>query len=49
MNDKTLEYDLKEHIDNGCIIISLNGHLNYLNSDGTTCPVEEETKQPREV
>lgn len=45
MKDKPLEYDLKEHIDNGCIIISLNGHLSYLNADGTTCPVEEEAVQ----
>lgn len=42
MKDKTLEYELKEHLDDGYIIISLNGHLSYLNSDGTTCLIEEE-------
>lgn len=49
MSEKTLEYDLKEHIDSGCIIISLNGHLSYLNSDGTTCPIQEDVDQHREA
>lgn len=42
MFDKNIESDMKEHIDNGCIIVSLNGCLSYLNSDGTTCPVYDE-------
>jgi hypothetical protein len=49
MSNKGIESDLKEHIDNGYIIISQNGCLSYLNSDGTTCPVNEKGEHVGEV
>ena len=48
MKDKDLEYDLKENLDNGNIILSLNGHLIYLNPDGTLCHIEEEDHPQQE-
>lgn len=49
MSDKNIESNIKEHIDSGYIIVSLNGCLNYLNSDGTTCPVNIEDQKKGEA